>query len=385
MGPVPAGFMVVNLKPDIKYPPLFGWVSGAAREWSAWICRAIFLLLVIIPSLVRAENLTPIRYKVDSNNRIFASGEHERYVGDLNWYLRCIAYLPNSQPADKSPECNAYRAKGTTESKVVPDLRQGEIHREYKTQYNKVRQKYSRHYALDKRRKIVLFLDDVWIRSQTSVPVKCDWTVSAGAERKYLSAEGCKPAMHEVELTLSEAGKVLSWTASAQVNVELSGGAKMQFETPVLVRDFLIVAMGDSFTSGEGNPERNHTQTTPAQWLDYRCHRSLFSYPVMLATTLTLADPRHSVTLIHVACSGATATEGVLGKYKGAIKRKQAVALWRGPLTTHGRRIDVPQEWKRYGTEAEDLEPQVTQVRTLLGDGERARKPDLLLMSIGVQ
>jgi PKD repeat protein len=52
-------------------------------------------------------------------------------------------------------------------------------------------------------------------------------------------------------------------------------------------------------------------------WRDTRCHRSAISGQVRAAVELEKADPRTSVTLVHLACSGATVNDGLLGPYAG--------------------------------------------------------------------
>lgn len=53
------------------------------------------------------------------------------------------------------------------------------------------------------------------------------------------------------------------------------------------------------------------------RWQDRRCHRSALSGQVLAARLLEEADPRTSVTFIHLACSGATVWKGLLGEYEG--------------------------------------------------------------------
>lgn len=308
-------------------------------------------------------------------------GEGNRYVRDLNLYIRCAAFKAG-KPVEDTPICVAYRKEGTYGGKLVPNLRTGATQDEYQIRYDKVHGKHTPEYALDGSRDIRLFLDPKWRGAQPLGPISCKWSVITPGDQKHFSSQDCSPVTHKVDLTISASG-AMAWTATVRLNVKLSDGASAQFEDQVTVRDFLIVAMGDSLTSGEGNPERNWTSISPAQWMDYRCHRSLFSYPVMMAATLALADPRHSITLVHVACSGADINEGILGKYKGAVRQDQVLALWGGqwPLS---KRPQVPEKWKSYGAASEELASQIDQVSAQLGEGDGRRKPDLLVLSIGV-
>jgi len=81
----------------------------------------------------------------------------------------------------------------------------------------------------------------------------------------------------------------------------------------VIVRDFLVVSMGDSLASGEGNPD----VAGPPLWYDRRCHRSGKSGPARAALQLEQLSRQFSVTFLSVACSGASITSGLMGEYDG--------------------------------------------------------------------
>jgi hypothetical protein len=98
--------------------------------------------------------------------------------------------------------------------------------------------------------------------------------------------------------------------------------------------DQLIIGFGDSFTSGEGNPElpavftnvgwpdvnlpkRSTDPSTRAQWTDRWCHRSVYSWQVRTALDVALRSPHRSVTLLPYGCSGAEIFSGLLFAYNG--------------------------------------------------------------------
>lgn len=81
----------------------------------------------------------------------------------------------------------------------------------------------------------------------------------------------------------------------------------------VEVEDELIVALGDSVASGEGNPEGNG----PDRWLDTPCHRSAAAGFQQAANQLGKVDRRRSITFVSLACSGARIDKGLLGSYAG--------------------------------------------------------------------
>ncbi|HVL32131.1 MAG TPA: SGNH/GDSL hydrolase family protein, partial [Actinomycetota bacterium] len=93
-----------------------------------------------------------------------------------------------------------------------------------------------------------------------------------------------------------------------------SGAPLVAVTRDVVVQDFLIVSLGDSVASGEGVPDRGGL---PPSWQDRQCHRSAWAGPAQSALEIERADPRTSVTFIHLACSGATIDNGVLGPYAG--------------------------------------------------------------------
>ncbi|MDH4482461.1 MAG: hypothetical protein QE279_07110 [Rhodoferax sp.] len=120
--------------------------------------------------------------------------------------------------------------------------------------------------------------------------------------------------------------------------------------TNVQIRDILLVAFGDSFSSGESNPDvparhedpllaLSETQyhdgiswlkapQRPAAWLDSRCHRSLFSWPVLAAARLASEDPHLVVRIASWACSGAEITDGFYSPQlrSGPLQKSQFMA-----------------------------------------------------------
>lgn len=88
------------------------------------------------------------------------------------------------------------------------------------------------------------------------------------------------------------------------------------YSADVLLRDFLIVGIGDSVASGEGNPDIGKPAGGPV-WQDVRCDRSAASFQAQAAIALEQHDRRTSVSFLHLACSGATVDEGLVGPYEG--------------------------------------------------------------------
>jgi hypothetical protein len=96
------------------------------------------------------------------------------------------------------------------------------------------------------------------------------------------------------------------------------------------VRDLLVVSIGDSIASGEGNPDqRNISPAQREQWIDRACHRSWWSGPAMAGSELERSDKHSSVTFVSVACSGATISGDLIAGDNSQVK--QVANLVRDP------------------------------------------------------
>lgn len=122
-----------------------------------------------------------------------------------------------------------------------------------------------------------------------------------------------------------------------------------EFETRIEIKDKLIIALGDSYSSGEGNPDspqkfgNNDYETadfnkavqdyfetgidpyerwwakskitskiTPAKWWDGMCHRSLFSQHSIASIIYAAKNPHEATSFISFSCSGAETFGGIL-------------------------------------------------------------------------
>lgn len=120
-----------------------------------------------------------------------------------------------------------------------------------------------------------------------------------------------------------------NWRVATEVIVTTSDGRS--FTQKVAFEDQLVVALGDSYISGEGNPDvpsqiteepdrrfvrpswadslEKDRHVREAQWWDEPCHRSLLSWPVIASFMHSARNPQHAVTLVHLGCSGAVVPE----------------------------------------------------------------------------
>lgn len=212
----------------------------------------------------------------------------------------------------------------------------------------------------------------------------------------------------------------MPYPKGTSVKVEI-GGLQVAADE-IRVRDILVAAMGDSYASGEGNPDipvrfsRDRSadygtvsddgrragyparignwQTIGdktfiaenARWLDQACHRSLYSQQLRAALQLAVEDPHRAVTFVGVACSGAEVSWGLFLRYKGnewvpnppLLSQISAVAEAQcGTKETSA--LDLP--------EAYHINGQIPELKgglVLRKCGrENAREIDLVLLSVG--
>ena len=104
-------------------------------------------------------------------------------------------------------------------------------------------------------------------------------------------------------------------------------GRTARVAVPANVRNRVIVSLGDSYASGEGNPRnidawlglRSPFGSFRAYYDDDRCRRSAQAAPAQAALRLEQADRRSTVTFVHLACSGASIQRGILAPQSTGI------------------------------------------------------------------
>jgi hypothetical protein len=142
-------------------------------------------------------------------------------------------------------------------------------------------------------------------------------------------------ALPRVETVQGE--QVRLGSPAVEVVVTPEGGTPIR--TTVQVRDRLIASIGDSYASGEGNPDRPTdlgpiprrfdawdqtwdgrwvgrdpviSDSSEPEWWDQRCHRSFLSQHMVAALRYAAANPHVATTFLTFACSGAQTFSGVL-------------------------------------------------------------------------
>ena len=162
---------------------------------------------------------------------------------------------------------------------------------------------------------------EMWISGQgAAVPATavCQWRIGGTLVAETSCGE-----------RVSGPGVELPYPGGAEISVNVVGESPSIAEARV--RDLLIAGMGDSFASGEGNPnqpvafaeQRRFRNLYPerkqndagggAAWTDELCHRSLYGQQFRAALQIAVENPQASVTFLDYSCSGASIDEGILG------------------------------------------------------------------------
>ncbi len=223
--------------------------------------------------------------------------------------------------------------------------------------------RYRADYLYPSSYRIILHSDEPRLQNAT-----CRWTSPAGS----VSGACAEPLALPLGPAHASGGH---WQVRVEVSLHVDG--EPDYLYPIAFDDRLIVALGDSYVSGEGNPDvpsivtdaplpvfetarwgaKIHApaEVSRATWWDEPCHRSLLSWPVLATIAYAAHHPQQAVTLVHLGCSGAGISD--------LLDRGEA---------------DMPGG----GT---DSESQLAQLRHLLTAGPpgQVRRPDTILLSIG--
>jgi hypothetical protein len=226
----------------------------------------------------------------------------------------------------------------------------------------------------------------------------CTWTIGAGTTAKVIANQDCAVTVYE--------RVAINQPTTVSVAAQSESGRSLQTSTTIETRDVLIVGLGDSTASGEGNPilpvalndngfcfrrvlgtdrlrfflpgrakanviadcplpgdvpdQRDAWEAANAQWMFAPCHLSLYSYQARAALALAIENPSLSVTYYPLACTGATIREGLLGSQKARERPKRAGRPF--PPTVSG---------------------QIEQLSSYLQAGGNNRRADLIFLTVG--
>lgn len=163
---------------------------------------------------------------------------------------------------------------------------------------------------------------ELWLEAIGGIAIppsaQCEWRI--GGELVARAACGER---------VSGPGIALPYPGGAEISVNAVG--EQPITVPARAHDLLIASLGDSFASGEGNPNRppqfseakryrnlyplrsENSAAGSAAWTDQLCHRSLYGQNLRAALQIAVENPRLAVTFIDYSCSGAGIDEGILG------------------------------------------------------------------------
>ena len=179
-----------------------------------------------------------------------------------------------------------------------------------------------------------------------------DWTLTP------LDTDGA-PVTKQTDACRTDVGVSELGRYRADLVARTGPGTQLTASSTIDVHDVLVVSLGDSMASGEGNPDDpgNYIQfppgvTNPASWADGPCHRSRESGHYKAARLLEDVDPKTSVSFVSLACTGAHARHVTSNHHKNLSEASRP--------------------------------PQLEALRDLLCRYDCNRRIDLLVLSIGV-
>ncbi len=242
---------------------------------------------------------------------------------------------------------------------------------------------------------------------------QCEWTFRSGAKRSRKFAVQRKSGLCADEVAFD-----VPYPRGGRVHLAING--KKAGSAAIRVKDVFIVGIGDSFASGEGNPDdpvqfsddraadygldpdKRPMQGYPtrkgdwkrigdgaflreaARWQNRACHRSLYSYQFRAALQLAIEEPHRAVTFVGFACSGSEITVGLFLRYKGNEWDKNPPQLPQLSYVSEelcGRGKSTPKDYTSGYTQLGKL-PEL-QNMVLNKCYKPKRRIDLLFMSIG--
>ena len=163
---------------------------------------------------------------------------------------------------------------GLRPTDVMNSLRFG-----FDTAWNGTAAQYAPSWFHDPSRKIRLKLGETALRTlRRAGPSRLDPVCAFWVNDRPVGQARCREGL-ETEAELGRA--VVSWVAHPGER-----HATARNDEAIAIRDIKIASIGNSFSSGEGNPHTRYvfgSVGAPAQWWDDRCHRSLVSSGALAA------------------------------------------------------------------------------------------------------
>jgi hypothetical protein len=263
-------------------------------------------------------------------------------------------------------------------------------------------------YVFPKSHRVILEISDIEVLARI-----CRWVMTP-----IDATDAAPPARVEGPCHQPQAFDI-PYPAGAEVAVFVDG--ELAGQTTISVKDVFIVGLGDSFASGEGNPDvaaiftddrdvsygespdgtsLDGYPTRPGDWEDIGddgflsngakwwnspCHRSLYSHQVRAALQLAIEQPQRAITFVSFACAGAEITDGLMLEYKGTEwsphppDRSQVSAVAR---TQCGNERAEEKKYQ-FTYSLNGKVPDLNDLFIITCDRDKARRIDLLMLSIG--
>jgi hypothetical protein len=248
---------------------------------------------------------------------------------------------------------------------------------------------------------------DIILSADGITSEKCEWRIDG----IVVNNVGCNEAVvaHDVKYDGSH-------------EIELIPSNSVPLTATIALKDILIVSLGDSFSSGEGNPDKKVTlvdypfsnyansssgqefpvredlntvpdnpehffQDLAPEWTNTQCHRSIYSQHTKAALQYAIEHPHLTVTFLNYSCTGAEVYEGILN------------AWWGRDDVERQKYDDAPQLVKALRDLCKDSRPYQKTEWAFSGRGDDdqynstaadfpkcttfLRRPDVILLSIG--
>ena len=365
-------------------------------RWAFVIFILVFNLGISSTSIAE----TTIDWEVENSFRMFLDPEHTK--------LHRNEYEKLSDSEKKSPILSIER-------RLANQFPQGWASKAYETtcwdskknRYHTCRGK-KKDYLHPKSHKIIASLI-----SDASLSGRCQWQLFKSKKyKKSISSKIVKSCSEHV-------GIKVPYPSGGYLLVKKDN--KILAKSRVKVKDLFIVGLGDSFGSGEGNPDRpvalsddrdahygrvkkgvklKHYPTRTgtwfwigdslfskkrAKWSSRPCHRSLYSHQLRVALQLATENKQRAVTFAGFACSGAQIIVGLMDRYLGnewvrhSPDTSQIGSAARASCGPNEAEFRTYTTTFTYGGKLENLE----NLGLYNCNRKKKRKIDLLLVSIG--
>lgn len=275
-------------------------------------------------------------------------------------------------------------ARRTSRFSILPNFLTTDLLHRPRLPFGRANNNYATHYD----EADLYQYDPAWVSSTRRIVLLDLITLAHPGADRDPRTETCIWIMERGGQSTEQSGRCTDFRVEVEVDEDFVVRGRRVGEPPehnvealVAPRNITIVALGDSLSSGEGNPHGEWRLLTlrphAAQWLDTRCHRSLMSGQSLAAAYIARHNPHTSVTLLHYGCSGASIADGIVGPW--AFMETAAVANRRAGYYAAFTSEEEDPPFQAF--EPADIAPsQIAQAHRDLG----STRPDMVFVSAGI-